>query len=218
MNEIDKTETKRRIAIMQAWVDGKEIESVPKCGWGSWVDAPVPAWLWDQVDYRIKSMEFPKLPEGLTWHNPDNLTPEQVGDRKRLAVMGEALPSLYDYWDSESGYWVTSGALQNVNVTVLGKTFRLPISTPFPEPPKPKVMVPLEPHDISPTDVLRKKDRKDFYAEHWMKIDAVNSDGPAVHFSGSGRSRIPFKTLMNEWEISRDGAKTWKPCEKESAS
>ena len=44
-------ETKEAIRIMQAFVDGKEVEH-----WynGKWVKIYVPRWDWDDTDYRIK--------------------------------------------------------------------------------------------------------------------------------------------------------------------
>lgn len=217
MNKINKSETKRRIGIMQGFLDDKILQIRDRLGCEPWSDYAAnlePEWDWSGCDYRIKPLEFPKLPEGMTYHNPLNMTPEQFGEGFRPLVEGELVPTCKyaEIWTASS----TWERAYHANMKPGLCTYRVPSDYPFPEPPKPKVMVPLEPSDISPTDVLRKKDRKDFYAEHWMKIDAVNSDGPAVHFAGSGRIRIPFKTLMNEWEISRDGAKTWNPCEKES--
>lgn len=209
---------------MQGFLDDKILQIRDRLGCEPWSDYAAnlePEWDWSGCDYRIKPLEFPKLPEGLEWSNPSGLTPDQVGADFRPLTTKECNGNLVKgafYWSTSDtgGEWRQHG--NKGCYADSSETIRVPISTPFSEPPKPKVMVPLEPHDISPTDVLRQKDKKDFYSEHWMKIDAVNSDGLAVHFSGSGRIRIPFKTLMNEWELSRDGAKTWSPCEKESES
>lgn len=53
-NEEDVKETLRKIAVMQAWVDGKEVECAFK---GDSYYVPVyPAWNWDTYDYRVKEV------------------------------------------------------------------------------------------------------------------------------------------------------------------
>ena len=44
-------QTKEAIRIMQAFVDGKEVESLYG---GKWALACIPRWDWDDTDYRIK--------------------------------------------------------------------------------------------------------------------------------------------------------------------
>ena len=44
-------ETKERIAVMQAYVDGKQIRG--ECSDGKWVDVPEPSWSIN-VNFRIK--------------------------------------------------------------------------------------------------------------------------------------------------------------------
>lgn len=49
--------TEEKIAIMQAYVDGKQIQQV-QVRWCNetieWEDAPEPSWNWDEREYRIK--------------------------------------------------------------------------------------------------------------------------------------------------------------------
>lgn len=51
-----KTETKRRIAVMQAWLDGKTIERsyIGDLFSGAWETTEHPRWNWDDLDYRVK--------------------------------------------------------------------------------------------------------------------------------------------------------------------
>ena len=54
---MDKEEVQRRIEVMQAWVDGEEIQVADvntKSGWG-WCD---PTFDWEANDYRIKPEPF----------------------------------------------------------------------------------------------------------------------------------------------------------------
>jgi len=44
-------ETKEAIRIMQAFVDGKEVQSMYD---GKWASVTVPRWSWDDTQYRIK--------------------------------------------------------------------------------------------------------------------------------------------------------------------
>ncbi len=49
---ITLAETKRRIAVMQAWVDGKKIQYLAG-GSPNWQESPNPVWVWDKCDYRV---------------------------------------------------------------------------------------------------------------------------------------------------------------------
>ena len=48
---MNREQTKEAIRIMQAYVDGKEVESLYG---GKWALACIPRWDWDDTDYRIK--------------------------------------------------------------------------------------------------------------------------------------------------------------------
>jgi hypothetical protein len=89
-------------------------------------------------------------------------------------------------------------------------TLRCPASTPFPEPPKPKVRVPLDCSEIPCGAIV-----------HWTKRDAkvlvtsVNERSGNIYL---GASTVPcqIQALMDrDALISRDGGKTWEPCSKE---
>lgn len=75
------TELNRKIAVMQAYRDGKEIECTgtkhPESLDGKWRNAGTPSWNWRDMDYRVKAVEPQKL-VGLrcrgetvhsAWHN-----------------------------------------------------------------------------------------------------------------------------------------------------
>lgn len=48
----DHGRTAEMVAVMQAYLDGKKIESKPIHG-TRWSENPIPAWWWDRHDYRI---------------------------------------------------------------------------------------------------------------------------------------------------------------------
>lgn len=61
--------TKRMIEVMQAYVDGKEIEYKPS-SIGFWRITENPGWYWDDWDYRIAET---KTPDSINW---DHVAPE----------------------------------------------------------------------------------------------------------------------------------------------
>ena len=50
---MNREDTRRRIEVMQAFVDGKEIQARPYEG-GIWSSVNFPEWKWHRNDYRIK--------------------------------------------------------------------------------------------------------------------------------------------------------------------
>lgn len=51
--------TAEKIAVMQAYIDGKVIEvsetfSAPHSNWSELPSGAVPTWAWDVCDYRVK--------------------------------------------------------------------------------------------------------------------------------------------------------------------
>jgi hypothetical protein len=81
-------------------------------------------------------LAFARPPYEAELHNPDNLTPEQVGAGYRLCLLGEKLPEGYDYWHTDARQWL-EGTNDGIIVTEGRKSRRLPLSVPWPEQPKP---------------------------------------------------------------------------------
>lgn len=52
-------DTKEKIAVMQAFVDGKEVQRYSNGTWCTLEQGHSPTWAWDRIEYRIK----PKEPE-----------------------------------------------------------------------------------------------------------------------------------------------------------
>ena len=52
---LTKEWTRKVVTVMQAYIDGKEIEE--RCGLSNWHDCPLPIWDWIENDYRIKGEE-----------------------------------------------------------------------------------------------------------------------------------------------------------------
>lgn len=101
--------TAEKIAVMQAYVDGKQIEiASDEVGSGRWYAWPVfcssPEWNWEQNDYRI--YEEPKEKPSINWeHVRDRynyLSRDENGEwyfwEKRPLMDGE----LAGYWYKES--------------------------------------------------------------------------------------------------------------------
>lgn len=115
------------LPFVQALVDGKTIQVLDV---GAWVDVNGTDFHRDPDHYRIKPLSFPPKPEQFEWHNPDNLTAEQVGDEWRLLVTEEAdnlkhrnsrYRATYGWTSEGSWYWAKES------------TISVPISTPYPD-------------------------------------------------------------------------------------
>ena len=68
-------------------------------------------------------------------HNPDNLTAEQVGVGYRLTVEGEPPHGSADMWNPRHERWAR--VFDKTNLYATRRTYRLPISVPWPEPVDP---------------------------------------------------------------------------------
>jgi hypothetical protein len=129
------------LPLVQALAEGKEIQI--RIG-DEWQDREDVNFGVNPNAYRIKPAPFPPKPESFEWHNPDGLTPEQVGEGYRLCVKEEVKP-LFDsdcqfivgaQSRNKEGEWfhvkkpfaADWGAYLNS-----GATMRVPLSTPYPD-------------------------------------------------------------------------------------
>jgi len=86
-----REQAKQFLPLIQAWAEGRDLQ-IKLAETERWEDVNPKAFLVfdkDPSEYRIKPPEFPPLPEGEEWHNPFNLTPEQVGYGWRLMLKSE---------------------------------------------------------------------------------------------------------------------------------
>jgi hypothetical protein len=206
--------TSDKIAIMQASLNGRGIElrSYNSNDWHTIIGEI--SWGWSDFDYRIKPVEFPPLPEGKSYHNPAGLTPEQFGEGWRPLLPEEVdgrygedsdKATLAQCWCTADEEWKTS-----TYGTLKSQSYRIPSSTPFPEPPKPKMRIPLDFSEIPCGAII-----------HWTKtgtkvlVISINERSGSIYLGGSVIS-CPLQLLMDgDALISRDGGKTWQPCSKE---
>lgn len=87
------------------------------------------------IQFRRKPLSFPPIPEGMSWHNPDGLPAEQVGDGYRLLVEGEKIPTTYEWYSQRDAKWNGQGVFAGETVPDKNGccTCRVPIQTPFPD-------------------------------------------------------------------------------------
>lgn len=82
-------------------------------------------------DLMLSVPTFPDPPEGEAWHNPHNLTPEQVGEGYRLLLRSELNRhepvAFIEVWKSETWVKPTIG----FNACNYGNNYRVPALTPF---------------------------------------------------------------------------------------
>jgi hypothetical protein len=222
MNEIDTSTLDGKIAVMTASKEGRPIQCRTRGSKDEWTDVSALAWNWPSVDYRIKPLQFPPLPEGLEWHNPEGLTPEQVGEGFRLLVTSEVniipelcLGSNTDFVEGwERGKWNNNGGRGLVGC-LLSMTYRVPISTPFPEPPKKVVMARLGTEDVPPGSVVAPFQWYD--SKRWYMVLVAANSGVDIKSDGD-EEFLSYETLQKDgWRIKRPGD-DWKPCEKPAGS
>lgn len=140
---MNKDNAKDYLPLVQALAEGKTIQEYRRPAysiWG-WVDDPNPTFTAPPTHYRIKPLSHalpPWAKDESVLHNPDKLTPEQVGDGYRLPLtteiplkLGTFNPSVHRW---TSGAWDTTGWTGDSKLC----TYRLPASVPWPDEPKPE--------------------------------------------------------------------------------
>lgn len=155
-----------------------------------------------------KPSEFPKLPEGMEWHNPNNLTPKQVEVNQgwRLILKSEAGGSMpissCDRWEHEKWQSGNYGA----NIAASYRT-KLPL-------PEPKKRVPLEASDI-PAPICWLKLKCQLQIDFTTMVITVGSAGiRTANQSGIIEYFTYGELKFKEAEYSSDRI-NWKPCYKE---
>lgn len=164
-------------------------------------------------DYEIR-LTLATPPDKRPLHNPDNLTAEQVGAGYRLILLGEPFNPKAEYMERKDR-WLATIQSSEYN---LHFTYRLPLSTPWPEVEKPEPReVDLGPEDVPPNSALR-----------LVTWDAGVHVMPSVWRSGVSfaiKEGVDYSTYTNlrrdGWLINRprhrdaDGNPTlWEPCSK----
>lgn len=204
-----KQEAKQKAEVMLAWADGSEVEykNVYSSFWHPYDGHQFD---WCRFDYRIKPKEFPAPPEGESWHNPDNLTPEQVGEGYRLLLESEIIErrkpiAFIDRWLNKewngASWWGS----------VKSRTYRAPLSTPFhwdkPKEPEPPKMIPLSPEDIVPGSAIRAKTNP----LRWRLIASISTGPHEIQYADG--CCVGLNHLFNSGaEILRPGSTVWEPC------
>lgn len=115
-----------------AFIAGKTIESSDLRDTDCWRTVrSEPTFTHIHYKWRPTPLTFPAPPEGESWHNPDNITPEQVGEGYRLLLESEL-------WnrDEENDFihrWLNRGGWDASGWVGGNKdfTYRVPASTPF---------------------------------------------------------------------------------------
>lgn len=154
--DIEKAKAGRKVVTRE----GRDVEILSYVGRGDYLikgyvgemDVIHDSWLEDgkfckgedhDFDLLLVSLEFPDPPAGHVWHNPLGLNPEQVGEKYRLALVGEEVieGQAYEYLvHAELDFTAGSGwgivGVWNDDIAV-----RLPKDTPFniPTPAKPSL-------------------------------------------------------------------------------
>jgi hypothetical protein len=101
---------------------------------------PVPmiATEWMPPEYEIRPV-LATPPDGKPLHNPDGLSAEQVGLGYRLALPGDNCNQPFDFWSTSLQSWEAGSPRDGTfgNNATVAFAYRLPLSVPWPEAPKP---------------------------------------------------------------------------------
>jgi len=171
-----------------------------------------------------RPLEFPAPPEGESWHNPENLTAEQVEVDKgwRLLTTGERSSASDDRlhfsgsdrqaWVKLSGRWDVGGNCGNGELV----TYRT--RRPLPQPKK---RVPLENADWVQGGPwwVRLKRLPSTPESQWLSlclVEAISSDGRVRFAQAAGFDQaMNFAEAMEKLERTNDGV-NFAPCSKEA--
>lgn len=168
-------------------------------------------------------------PDNRPLHNPDNLTAEQVGAGWRLAVEGEGPHPQAQMWHEFEEQW-TARIIPHQCLYDGGVTYRVPLSTPWPEAEKldpyaePETKtVELGPEDVPPGSVFR--GAGEIGSKGWCLITSCSDAGIRYwrHSDSPGCGKeYPWSELRsNGSQINRSIPRTgkwnpnsWEPCHK----
>lgn len=155
--------------------------------------------------------------DGRILHNPDNLTAEQVGAGWRLIEEATEKNTHQveeaEYWDSK---WFRIAGCSKKYLDNF--TYRLPLTTPWPEAKVEPRIIPLVALDVPPGSVFRFKAKADWVTPLCVGDGAVGFPDP-----NDGRVlKFTFSDLVEIAEINRSipltgkwDADAWVKCEKE---
>lgn len=195
-------------------LEGKPVQyAAPKQERNVWHNAPSPSFDPHSLWRRKPEASTAVLPPGMKWHNPDNLTPEQVGASWRLLV-SEEVDGRYAGGRYEAQYWNGQGWYSTGDAKSNTITYRLPASVPVPPLPEPAPLWSCA-EDV-PNGYIRRKGQP----EGWATIVGANSMGVSIVGYRRGfpdtasAHRIPY-TRLDKWETSPDRSPgSWRECSK----
>lgn len=150
-------------------------------------------------------------PKGLTLHNLDNLTAEQVGVGYRLVTKEDSTDQPHELW-SCWGWTAACLAPDETFERYPARTYRFPLSVPWPKvkptlKPTPDY-IPLGPDDVPPGSVFRSAHR--WPQAEWLT--PVRVELGLIEFANG--FRIRWDEIMDDMQILRPNSTSWQPCKK----
>ena len=88
-------------------------------------DTPSPTVLWNRPE------QF-GLPSGYTINNPDNLSPDQIGDGYRIATTADDANLPHDFLSEDSSHWISAWRTRGTFAVYPHRTYRVPADRPLP--------------------------------------------------------------------------------------
>jgi hypothetical protein len=131
---MNKTEQAQQLRLATELIETEHPFEVCRSRHKEWFTPdPMTPLEWMPPEYEIRPV-LATPPDGKPLHNPDNLTAEQVGLGYRLALQDESASRPHEVWTDGEWRVALEGDLAFINY---GGTYRLPLSVPWPEAPKP---------------------------------------------------------------------------------
>lgn len=130
---MNKSNAHLYLPLVQALTEGKTIQV--RNGFDEWKDMPEPSFTIEPYRYQIKPASFPPKPDSCEWHNPDGLTPEQIGDGWRLTVEGEkpSNPDMSQLWQKDNRCFIERDKFCLGDPYQYFNTYRVASHIPFPD-------------------------------------------------------------------------------------
>lgn len=88
-------------------------------------DTPAQVVLWNRPE------QF-GLPSGYTINNPDNLSPDHIGDGYRIATTADDTNLPHDFLSEHSNHWISAWRTHGTFAEYPHRTYRVPADRPLP--------------------------------------------------------------------------------------
>ena len=177
-------------------------------GWIEWNGGECPAWGWSTLTVMFRDLETQiRTAANCDWSHRKSTELDIIAYRPDPY---EALKKAHS--EGKVIQWFTNGKWITLEMGAKDPLFLVHSPEYYRVKPAP-VMLPLGPEDVPPGSVIRSA--RESTRKPWIAVLNVLSVGVEILGNTGTGYTVPFTVLFaDEWQISRDGGKTWQKCEK----